>query len=102
MIPKRQPIVSKKIRNFARGQDCAVRIPGICNHDPETTVLAHINGGGMGMKTDDTEAAHCCSACHDEIDRRTIQIEADKVEIYHLRGAIETRRRLFDAGLLKI
>ena len=35
-------VVSKKIRNSARGQDCALRIPGVCNFNPETTVLAHV------------------------------------------------------------
>ncbi|MBC7213069.1 MAG: DUF1364 family protein, partial [Pseudomonas sp.] len=30
-------VVSKKVRESARGQDCTVRIPGICNFNPETT-----------------------------------------------------------------
>ncbi len=29
------------LRKAARGQMCTVRIPGYCNHDPETSVLAH-------------------------------------------------------------
>ncbi|EIZ8685769.1 DUF1364 family protein, partial [Shigella sonnei] len=28
------------LRKAARGQMCTVRIPGYCNHDPETSVLA--------------------------------------------------------------
>ncbi len=35
-------VVSKKVRDSARGQDCTVRIPGTCNFDPATTVLAHL------------------------------------------------------------
>ena len=27
-------------RREAKGQPCMVRIPGVCNGDPETTVLA--------------------------------------------------------------
>ena len=29
------------IRKLAKGQPCQVRILGVCNHKPETTVLAH-------------------------------------------------------------
>ncbi len=30
------------LRKAARGRECQVRIPGVCNGNPETTVLAHI------------------------------------------------------------
>lgn len=62
------------IRRAARGQDCTIEIPGICNHKPETVVLCHSNqladGKGMGLKAPDTEAAFGCSACHDVLDGR--------------------------------
>lgn len=62
------------IRRSARGEDCTMRIPGVCNHDPATTVLCHSNdladGKGMGLKAPDTEAAYGCSACHDVLDGR--------------------------------
>lgn len=48
-------------------------LPGICNHDPETTVLAHVRRGhvaGMGQKPADLIAVYACSACHDAIDVR--------------------------------
>ncbi len=53
-------VVSKKVRESARGQDCTVRLIGICNFNPETTVLAHLPCGqkGMGMKGFDTVAIH--------------------------------------------
>lgn len=57
-----------KIRKSAKGQDCQVRIPGICNFNSETVVLSHLNGGGMGMKNPDWQGAYCCSACHDVLD----------------------------------
>lgn len=67
--PKMTPI-----RKAARGQDCTLRIPGVCNWNPETTVLAHSpfleSGRGMGLKAPDTEACFACSACHDVLDRR--------------------------------
>ena len=61
-------MINKKLRKSARDQDCLVRIPGVCNFDPKTTVLAHINGGGMGLKQPDYKAAFCCSSCHAVID----------------------------------
>lgn len=61
------------LRKLAKGKPCLVRIPTVCNHDPATTVLAHIRMAGtcgMGLKPPDTCAAWCCSACHDLIDGR--------------------------------
>ena len=62
-------IKSKKLRDSARGQDCTLRLVGICNFNPETTVLAHIGRNrGMGQKCNDTMAVFACSSCHTEID----------------------------------
>ncbi|CAG0882201.1 unnamed protein product [Cyprideis torosa] len=55
-----------KIRQAARGESCQVRIPGWCSHNEETTILAHRNGGGMGMKQPDQEGAFCCSGIEDD------------------------------------
>ena len=63
-------IRSQKIINTARGAACALRLPGICNNDPATTVWAHLNGfgKGMGMKTHDILGFPACSACHAAFD----------------------------------
>lgn len=64
----------KSLRTLARGQPCMVRIPGTCNGNPETTVLAHIRRGnvaGIGQKPPDLCGVWACSACHDAIDRRS-------------------------------
>lgn len=61
------------LRKAARGRQCMVRLPGVCNGDPSTTVLAHIRRGGvagMGMKPPDLVGVWACSACHDVIDGR--------------------------------
>lgn len=65
-----KPIKSKKLRDSARGQDCTMQVAGVCNYNPETTVLAHINisGGKMGGKETDISACFCCSACHAWLD----------------------------------
>lgn len=65
--PKMTPI-----RKSARGEDCTMRIVGICNQDPATTVWAHSNqsqdGKGMGIKARDVEGCYACSACHEFYD----------------------------------
>jgi len=71
-FPKPQRWESKKYRDAARGQDCKMRLSWVCNRDTETTVLAHANGGGMGTKKSDHEAADMCSACHDVYDGRVV------------------------------
>lgn len=61
------------LRRFAKGQPCTAHIPGACNGDPATTVLAHIrvtNVAGLSQKPSDLIGAHLCSDCHDVIDGR--------------------------------
>ncbi|ELN3596614.1 DUF1364 family protein, partial [Escherichia coli] len=44
------------LRKAARGRECQVRIPGVCNGNPETSVLAHIRLAGLcgtGIKPPD-------------------------------------------------
>lgn len=91
-----------KLRNSAKGRECLVRIPGICNGNPETVVLAHLNGGGMGMKQPDLFGAFACSACHDEVDRRTRLLDADDARRLHLEGIIRTQAIWLMEGLIKV
>ncbi len=59
--------MNKKLRNSARGQSCTLRIPSVCNHNPETVVLCHVStkrSSGMGAKNHDDFAFFGCSACH--------------------------------------
>lgn len=61
------------LREAARGKPCFVRLPGVCNGKPETTVLAHLpiaGTSGMGLKAVDLCATWACSSCHDVIDGR--------------------------------
>ncbi len=93
------------LRNAAKGQCCTVRLPGICNGNPETTVLAHyrITGiSGMGMKSPDAIAAYACSACHDAIDRRSnTDLERDYVKLAHAEGVFRTQAQLIKEGRIK-
>lgn len=94
-------VVSQKLRDFARGQDCTLRISGVCNFNPETTVLAHLPCGhkGVGMKSPDQMAVHACSNCHAFIDGpRRWEVSA----FDYLRSLAETQLRVIEAGLMSI
>lgn len=99
-------IRSRKITQSARGEECTVRILGVCNGNPETTVLAHLPSGahGIGIKSSDLCGVYACSACHDHIDRR--QIDDEEFEPnrqgYLLRAVIETHERMVDKGVLRV
>jgi len=58
-----------KIRKSAKGKACEVRFEGICRDNPETTVLAHVNGAGVAKKSLDIFGAYACYDCHCVIDR---------------------------------
>ena len=93
-----------KIRKAARGRECQVRLPGLCNGNSETVVLAHYRMAGIcgtGMKPHDLLGAWACSACHDEIDRRTRQIPAEDARRYHLEGMVRTLATLIAEGAVK-
>ncbi len=95
------------ITQSARGRNCTVRLPGVCNRDCSTTVFAHISGirfgHGVGHKT--RFGAYCCSACHDVLDGRVRRPEGmTKIEskLYHLEGVIETLAILNNENLVRI
>jgi len=91
-----------KITKSARDQECQIRIPGICNFNPETTVFCHIGGAGIGMRANDIHGAYGCSSCHDAIDGR---IKTDwppwELKIFHFDGVFRTQSILIDKGLIK-
>lgn len=94
---------SKKIRDSARGRECQIRVPGICRHNPETTVLCHVNGGGMGTKHSDLLATHGCNDCHDAVDGRIkTQYSKQELDLMLLQGVMRTQQILLDEGLVKI
>ena len=71
-----------------------IRLPFVCNHNPETTVLAHyrMKGDGMGRKPPDSRGAFACSACHDAVDSRVIvPYTRDEMRIAHAEGVFRTQ-----------
>jgi hypothetical protein len=100
---KTPPIKSKKIRESAKGKDCQVRIPGVCNFRPETTVLAHVaRGSGVAQKCDDIHSAYACSDCHDVIDGKRSVGDPSANRLYSYEGMIRTQKLLLEQGLIKV
>lgn len=98
---------SSPIRKSAKGEECTIRLPMVCNYDTTTTVLCHSNkladGKGMGLKAPDTRAAYGCSACHDVVDGRVPRPEGLTLELAEacFEGGIEqTNRILVRKGLM--
>ena len=90
------------LRKEAKGRECQVRIPGICNHNHETVVLAHLGGGGMGTKQPDLLGAFCCSTCHDAVDGRSMTpFFSGEIQRFHLDGVIRTQLIWINDGLVK-
>ena len=94
-------LVSPKARANARGKECTLRL-GCCNHDPATTVLAHIrmfSMAGLGQKPPDFAAVFACSACHDAIDGRSnaAQFGTDDILI----AVFRTLTQQFADGIFK-
>lgn len=100
-------IRSNKIREAAKGQNCQISVPGICNHDPLTVVAAHsgrnTDGASMGQKSDDLFVAFACNKCHDFVDGRihSKHFNNDR-EWFFNRGMRRTQRLLFNAGIIVI
>jgi hypothetical protein len=94
------------LRQEAKDRDCTVMLPGICNRNPETTVLAHLNNKrlfkcGMGLKVPDWAGAWACSDCHDVIDhRRKADIGNAELLIMFHEGVFRTQKTLADEGKL--
>ena len=94
---------SNKIRKSARGQECTVRIQGVCNFNPETTVLAHVGKDrGMSLKCDDSFAVYACSDCHDWIDGRGMVMDEGTRAVYLLAALERTQSLLIEQGLLEV
>lgn len=90
------------LRELARGEKCTIRLPGICNHDPETTVLCHvrlIGVSGMSDKAADLLGAWGCSACHAACDTSG-PLDYEKRRAALLEGTARTIHQLVKRGVV--
>lgn len=94
-----------KITKSARDEDCSLRIPGVCNFDPATTVFCHAPcvDKGIGYKSPDWWGAYGCNKCHDAMDGRNWKAIPDTYrDEAWLRGIYETQKKLIAKGLIKV
>lgn len=90
-------IRSKKALKLARGQECTLRLTGVCNFNNETTIAAHVGRNrGMGHKCSDNMIVFACSSCHDELDGRTMYFQRNELAQDVLRALEETQQILID------
>jgi len=95
------------LRKEARGRDCQIRLPGVCNGNPETTVLAHyrasfVTGFGYKPESADICGAWACSDCHDVVDRRrSSYMDHADIDRLFLHGVLRTIAALVAEGKIK-
>ena len=98
-------IRSRKILDSAKGQDCTMKILGVCNGDPETTVAAHLpdHYKGTGLKTHDIFIVYACSSCHDVMDGRVKSQEfKNHASYYYIEALKSTLLKLVKNGIMKV
>lgn len=94
------------MRQAARGQQCQVRLPGVCSFDSDTVVLAHLRRGGVagvGQKPNDLIGVYACDKCHSAIDGR-VQVDAGLKPVmdrYILDGLCRTLDQVVKQGIVK-
>lgn len=95
------------IRKSARNEECAVRYPGVCNHNPETVVWSHANGlrygKGFAVKSLDEIGAYACSRCHAVYDGQAPRPEGmtkDEADLMWWQGHGESLVKLKAKGLI--
>jgi len=90
----------KDLRKLARMQDCMIRIPGYCTHNPEETVLCHVRLAGItgiGRKSPDLIGAWGCAACHAVVDGRIkTDYSGDEVSLMFYEGVFRTQARVLE------
>lgn len=91
------------LREEARGRDCQIRVPNVCNGDPDTVVLCHLPGAGMGNKHNDLHGAWGCSSCHAVVDgAQNSDYPKELLKLWLIEGMVRTQQILIDEGKIKI
>lgn len=88
------------LRKQARGRPCMIRVPAVCNGNPETVVLCHLRMvgiTGMGMKANDLLGAWGCSDCHRYVDTHGIDGRTALLE-----GMARTQAVLLSEGIINV
>ena len=93
-----------KIRESARGEDCQVRIIGVCSNDPQMTIWSHARWGaagrGRGIKAHDLCGAYCCTSCDAAFDGQIRTVYSrDEIDADWCQGHFRSLVMLIDKGL---
>ena len=94
-----------KLTKAARGRDCQIRMPGVCNGNPETVVLAHYRlagSCGIGMKPNDLQGAWACSSCHSHVDGHGGKVDYAEARLAHAEGVMRTQDILIREGAVRL
>lgn len=98
----------QSIRDSARGEECTVRIPGVCTGNPEHTIWSHAPfkaaGKGMGIKALDACGAYCCTSCDAVVDGQAKPppgMDRSQVLLCWFYGHMKSLVRLAQKGLIK-
>lgn len=96
MLERPIKIVSKKTRQYSKGQSCTIREIG-CEHT-KTVVFAHLNSNykGTGTKSPDLFGCDACYSCHQLLDKGKVSYKDQ------LRALQETQMRRYRAKILKL
>lgn len=101
-MPKKKKTLSP-IRKSAKGEECQIRIPGVCNFNPETVVLCHLGGAGIGIKSLDIFSAYGCNDCHDVVDQRVLsEFSMPVIKMMFFEAMVRTQVILIGKGLVVI
>lgn len=87
------------LRELARGEPCLIRVPMVCTHRVEETVLCHvrmIGQSGLGLKNLDLLGAWGCFACHTYVDAN----HPDS-RLYLLEGMVRTQYQYIQRGIVR-
>ena len=86
---------------MAERRECLLRVPGVCNFDPATTVACHsnqsIHGKAGARKADDHYSVWGCHACHTWLDQ-----EGHAYEIRVAQFALAMLRQLDEWKLVAV
>lgn len=89
-----------KLRQSARGQECQIRIAGVCCGDSSTVVLCHfrmVGMSGLGIKSPDWLGAFGCFKCHQFVDSHGDP--GTQLDFAH--GVFRTIAKQIESGLIK-
>ncbi len=92
------------LTDLCQNQPCYIRLPGICNGNPETSSPAHLRLGdisGYGLKAPDIFVCPGCLNCHDAVDRRRYKdLDRDYVLKAHYEGIFRWQYDLYEREII--